>query len=321
LITGATGFAGSFLVEQYALEGWRVHGTFRDIPEDRSWIPAGVDLHKIDLTEAPAVSELVMAIRPDVVLHLAAQSSVLNSWRDPLGTMNTNAGSQLNLLDAVSAHAPEARVIVVGSCDEYGDVTPEANPVPEAHPLQPMSPYALSKVVQDLMGYQYFRLYSLKVIRTRPFLQIGPRRPDQFAVGSFARQVAEIAAGYRPPVIEVGNIHVQRDFTDVRDITRAYMLLAERGVPGDVYNIASGTQHSPQNIIEIMLDASGVQADIVQREERMRPGEPPLLIGDAAKLRAETGWSPRRTFAEAVIDTLKYWQLRVSSATVSRGES
>jgi GDP-4-dehydro-6-deoxy-D-mannose reductase len=171
------------------------------------------------------------------------------------------------------------------------------------------------------MGYQYFRLNRLGVIRVRPFLQIGPRRPDQFAAGSFARQVAEIAAGMRPPLIEVGNVDLLRDFSDVRDITCAYKLLAERGEPGEVYNIASGTANTPRDMIEIMLRTLGTEAAIVEREDRKRPGEPPLLVGDASKLRSATGWSPTRSFTEAVVDTLSYWQRRIKTPAAFGGEA
>lgn len=319
LITGATGFAGSFLVEHYAQRGWKVFGTYRDGNEDHSWLPPGVSLQQIDLLDDAAVSRLVGVVRPDLVHHLAAQSSVSASWQDPLGTLQGNTAAQYHLLEAVATLRPAARVLVVGSCDEYGDVAPADNPVAETHPLCPINPYALSKVAQDLMGYQYARVQGLAVVRVRPFLQIGPRRSDRFVAGSFARQVAEIELGLREPVIEVGTIDLQRDFTDVRDVARSLALAAERGMAGEVYNVASGQAHSLRDLLRSMLAVAHVQAEIRTAAERQRVGEPPLLVGDATRLHDLTGWKPEISFEQSAADTLAYWRERLRRAVVPEG--
>jgi GDP-4-dehydro-6-deoxy-D-mannose reductase len=310
LITGATGFAGSFLVERYAERGDEVYGTFRHASEDRSWAPRSVCFQEIDLRQRDAVFELVRSVRPDIIQHLAAQSSVALSWQDPIGTLTDNAVMQRHLVDAALELSPRARVVVVGSCDEYGAVSEEENPVTESQELRPLNPYALSKVVQDLMGYEYFAVRHLPVIRVRPFLQLGPRRGAQFVAGSFACQVAEIEAGMREPVIEVGNIDLRRDFTDVRDMASAYLLIAERGTPGEVYNIASGTAHTLRDMLGVMLRAAGLQAEIRQDDSLWREGEPSLLIGDSSRLRRVTGWVPAVSFEQSAIDTLTYWRER-----------
>jgi len=266
------------------------------------------------------VFDLVRAASPDVVHHLAARSSVTDSLEDPMGTLQENAGAQYNVLEAMLAFRPGARVVVVGSCDEYGNVAAGENPVDEAQELRPGNPYALSKVVQDLMGRQYAETHHLHVIRLRPFLQIGPRRQAHFVAGSFACQLAEIELGLREPAVHVGNLDLLRDFTDVRDVARAYALAAEYGSPGDVYNVASGNVRSLRELLDAMLKASNTRPDIVQDRVRVRENEPRVLAGDAAKLRALTGWEPTISFEQSASDTLDYWRAKVrQAAAVERG--
>lgn len=320
LITGATGFAGSSLVELYVARGWDVHGIYRSEPDDRSWLPPAAALHRLDLRDGPALEDLVGRLQPAIVHHLAANSSVAASWHDPLGTLDANASAQFHLLEAVRRRAPEARVVVVGSCDVYGRVSPNDNPVDEGHALLPVNPYALSKVVQDLMAFQYADVHGMAVVRARPFLQLGPRRPARFVAGSFARQIAEIEEGVRPPVIEVGNIYLDRDFTDVRDVVRALAALAEQGIPGEAYNIASGTAHSLHDMLAIMVKHTGMRVNIQPAERLLRRNEAPLLVGDASKLRNRTGWVPEISFEQSAADTLAYWRDRVGRARVTEGE-
>lgn len=319
LITGATGFAGSFLVEQYAARGWKVCGTYRDSREDRSWLPRGVDLYQLDLREPHEVRRVVRDSCPDVVHHLAAQSSVTVSWQDPMATLTDNSLAQYNLFEAALEYCPKARILVVGSCDEYGNVTVENNPVTESQALRPANPYALSKVTQDLMGGLYAETRGMSVVRVRPFLQIGPRRSDVFVAGTFARQIAEIELGIREPILEVGNVDLSRDFTDVRDVTRAYAMAAEMGQIGDVYNIASGVGHTLRDLLQSMLAATSIQVTVRQDPSRVRPGEMPLLIGDSSKLRKLTGWAPDISFERSAANTLEYWRHRTRSAVVQRG--
>jgi GDP-4-dehydro-6-deoxy-D-mannose reductase len=319
LITGATGFSGSALVEQYAASGYAVHGIYRDPADDRSWLPANVVFHAVDLHDGLAVLDVVGEVMPAVVHHLAAQSSAAVSLQDPMGTVTANALMQYNVLEAVRRITPNARVVVVGSCDEYGDVAPDDNPIMETHELRPVTPYALSKVLQDLMGQQYAIAHGVHVVRVRPFLQLGPRRSDRFAAGSFARQIAEIELGLREPLIHVGNIDLQRDFCDVRDVARALALVAEAGIPREVYNIASGTAYTLRDLLTTMLDHAGVRAGIVPDEARLRSGEPLVLVGDSTRLREVTGWAPEIPFEQSAADTLSYWQVRLRRALIQEG--
>lgn len=274
----------------------------------------------MDLTDRFAVSEIVRLTQPDVVQHLAAQSSVAASWRDPIASLTENAAMQLNVLAAIQDSSPLARVVVVGSCDEYGNVRPEDNPIDETHELRPANPYALSKVTQDLMGRQYAEVAGLSVIRVRPFLQLGPRRPDRFVAGSFARQIAEIQLRLREPVVEVGNIDLQRDFIDVRDVARAFALAGEQGLAGEVYNIASGTSHTLRELLGVMMRVAFVEADIREDPARKREAEAPIMVGNAERLKGATGWSPEISFEQSAADTFHYWQKQLSQSLV-QGEA
>lgn len=294
-------------------------GTYRDpVPADLS-IPDTVQLRQVDLQDPVAVERLVSSCRPDVVQHLAAQSSAAQSWHDPMGTLLCNSSIQYNLLEALRHNVPDVRIVVIGSCDEYGTVSVADNPVNEDQELRPANPYALSKVTQDLMGRQYWEVYGLHVIRLRPFLQIGPRRSEQFVAGSFAKQVAEIQLERREAVIDVGTIDLARDFTDVRDVARAFELAVDRCRPGDVYNVASGESHTLADLLNLFLRTAGVEATIRPRADLMREGEAPVLVGNASKFRTVTGWAPEISFQQSVEDTLTYWCERVSSRLLTEG--
>ncbi|MGH2448860.1 MAG: GDP-mannose 4,6-dehydratase [Chloroflexota bacterium] len=311
LITGGTGFVGRYLCEFYQSQDWEVHSVARH----KAPISPHAHAHSVDLTNGRDVERLIMEVKPEIVQHLAAQSSVEESRRDPYGTWLTNVSGQFHVLEAVRRHAQKATVVVVGSSDEYGNVSPDDNPVTEAHPLLPVNPYALSKVAQDLMGYQYAANFDMRVVRVRPFLQIGPRRSAQFVMGSFARQVVRIADHQQEPRIEVGNIDLMRDFTDVRDVARALALVASEGEPAAVYNIASGEGHSLREMLHEMLRQTGIEAEIHALPELLRHGEMPLLVGDAALLRGRTSWRPQISLEQSIADTLEDW------GRVERGEA
>ncbi len=297
---------------------WSVCGTYRTTPPAED---GGVEWRRVDLTCVRDAELLIHDTRPDVIHHLAAQSSVSASLRDPASTFSNNVIAQYHLLDAMVRHAPRSRIVIAGSSDEYGDVSPEENPVTEDHPLLPLNPYALSKVAQDLMARQYHIIHDLRIIRARPFLQIGPRRSDSFVAGAFARQVSEVEAGMREPIIEVGNVDLRRDFTDVRDVARAFVLLAAHGEDGQVYNIASERDHSPREMLEIMIAAAGRRIDVRIAAERRRRGESPVLIGSSSRLRAATGWKSEISFEQSALDTLNFWRVRTARASVAEGHT
>ncbi len=242
LITGITGFVGSHMAEYALARGAEVFGSarWRSRTENIEHLRSKVQLVDCDLRDMAAVRRLLVTAAPTHIIHLAAQSFVGISWHTPAETLSTNIACQVNLLEAIRDLKVEPRFLVIGTSEEYGLVHPDEVPITETNPLRPLSPYAVSKVAQDLMGYQYFKSYGLPILRTRAFNHEGPRRGDVFVTSNFAKQVAEIEAGLRAPVISVGDLKPRRDYSDVRDIVRGYWMLLERGEPGEVYNLCSG---------------------------------------------------------------------------------
>jgi GDP-4-dehydro-6-deoxy-D-mannose reductase len=255
----------------------------------------------------------VAAVRPDGIVHLAGQSSVHESWSNPAATLRTNVIGLLNVFEAVRKRRLEPRVLVVGSAEEYGAVDPDAPPLTEDAPLRPLSPYAVSKVAQGFLALQYALARDLPVIRTRTFPHTGPGRGEAFAESSFARQIAEVEAGRRRPVLAVGNLDAVRDFTDVRDVVRAYRALLDRGAAGEVYNVCSGRGRSIGDILRSLLEIAGTQVELQVDRERLRPSDLPSLVGDPRKVREATGWEPRIPLETTLRDLLDHWRERVGA--------
>lgn len=318
LITGITGFAGSHLAE-YALarEDVEVHGIrrWRSRTENIDHMVDRLRLHECDLRDAASVDRLVDEVRPDRIFHLAAQSYVPTSWHAPAESFTTNVVGQINLFEAMRKAGCAARVQLACSSEEYGLVHPDETPITEDNPLRPLSPYAVSKVGQDLLGYQYHRSYGTWCVRTRGFNHTGPRRGEVFVVSNFAKQIAEIEAGKREPVIHVGNLEAKRDFTDVRDVVRAYWMALEHCEPGEVYNICSGTAWRIADVLELLLSFSDTEIEIRQDPDRLRPSDVELLLGDCSKFREATGWEPGIPFERTARETLDYWRDRVPEGT------
>jgi GDP-4-dehydro-6-deoxy-D-mannose reductase len=316
LITGITGFAGSHLAEYLLADhpGVEVFGThrWRSRTENIEHFDDRVRMHEADLRVYSSVHRLLAEVRPDLIFHLAAQSFVPSSWLAPGETLSTNIASQTNLFEAIRALGLDPTVQIACSSEEYGLVHPDETPIKETKPLRPLSPYAVSKVGQDFLGYQYFQSYGLKAIRTRGFNHTGPRRGDVFVTSNFAKQVASIDLGLAPPVIRVGNLDAIRDFTDVRDMVRAYWLAVERGRPGEVYNIATGQGIRIREVLDRLIALAGVEVSIEIDPERLRPSDVEILIGDSSKFRADTGWEPRIPFDQTLRDILAYWRDRLA---------
>jgi GDP-4-dehydro-6-deoxy-D-mannose reductase len=251
---------------------------------------------------------MVAEVRPQYVFHLAAQSNVQTAFKDPEGTLMTNVVGQLHLLNALREHASDARIVVVCSSEEYGLVRPEEIPIDEDTPFRPNNPYAVSKVAQDALAIQHYLSWGQKTIRVRPFNHIGPGQREHFVTSAFARQVALIEAGLQEPVIWVGNLEAERDFTDVRDTVRAYHLAAVKGEPGEVYNIGSGRGYKMQWVLDTLIGMGHVTVEIKQDPARMRPSDIPRLVCDPGKFRALTGWEPEIPIEETLRDILEYWR-------------
>ncbi len=312
LITGVAGFVGSHLVDALLAEtDWQVWGTFL-FDSDRANIVGAVSAIQADLRDPEAVRALIEQSQPDYIFHLAGQAYVPQSWADPWDTYETNIRSQLNLLQSVAAAGLTPRIIAVGSNEEYGLVRASDLPLDEDTPLRPNNPYSVSKIAQDFMGLQYFLNQQLPIIRVRPFNHIGPRQNERFVAPSFAKQIVEIERGLRPPVLRLGNMTAQRDFTDVRDMVRAYILGAQRGAPGEVYNIGSGRARSVREMLDIMLAASPIQITEETDPARFRPSDVPISCCDPTRFKQQTGWEPRLSFEQTLQDILEDWRNRIA---------
>jgi GDP-4-dehydro-6-deoxy-D-mannose reductase len=307
LITGALGFAGSHLTDQCLGEGWEVHGTCLEA-DLASPTVGGVTLHAVDLRDAAAVQAVVAGVQPDRVFHLAAQASVAAAWADPASTLTDNLVMTLRVLDAVRLEAPGARVLTVGSSEEYGIVDPECFPVTEMQELRPVDPYGVSKVACDLLAQQHFLAFGSHVVRARPFNHVGPRQRRGFVLPDFAAGIVAIERGDAPPVLKVGNLNSARDFTDARDVVRAYRLMLERGEPGAAYNVCSGTTVRIGALLDTLIEASAVPIRVELDPARTRPIDRPATVGSYAALQAATGWAPEIPIARSVLDTLAYWR-------------
>jgi len=297
LITGASGFAGGHLAEVCAAAGDDVIGLSRR---------GGEATRAVDLLDAGATRATVADVGPDVVYHLAALASVARSWEDPGPVLTDNVAAALNLFEAVRLEAPRAALVVVSSGELYGP--PESLPVDESAPLRPQNPYAVSKASTDLLAGLYADAHGLRVIRARSFNHAGPRQTTVFAIASFAKQVADgLDAGDDPIRVVTGAPETRRDFTDVRDVARAYRLLAQHAAPG-VYNVCSGRSVSAGEIVALLGDVCGVAIDHTVDQARVRPHEVTEVRGTHARLTAATGWEPAIALEQTLADTVAWWR-------------
>lgn len=295
-ITGVGGFVGRHLVRALGgTPGRELHGGDRLDPGaargDPDLGPRLASYRPLDVGDAAALAAWARETRPDAVVHLAAQASAADSLKDPAGTYRVNALGGLHLLEAVRTEAPAATVLLVGSADVYGSGTPGVSLREEA-PLRPQNPYAASKAAADALGDLYARVYALRVIRTRTFSHTGPGQRPRFALASFADQLARIDARLLPPEVRVGNLGGVRDYGDVRDVVRAYEVLLARGEPGGVYNVCTGVGYSLDQLLQRLIEISGVRAEVVRDAERVRARDAVHLVGDPARIMARTGWRP-----------------------------
>ena len=312
LITGITGFVGSHLAE-YLLNkdpGDEIYGIYRwrSRMENLHLVHNKINMVECDLHDSGSVRQMMDKVRPDWIFHLAAQSYVLSSWHAPADTISNNILGQLNLLEAMRELKLDCRMQIAGSSEEYGLVKPDEVPIKETNPLRPMSPYAVSKVGQDMLAYQYYMSYGFHVIRTRAFNHSGPRRGDVFVESNFAKQIVDIEKGKQEPILRVGNLEARRDFTDARDIVRAYYMALEKGIPGDVYNIASNNDYSIQEILDILLSKTKMKIKVEVDPARLRPSDVPILRGDYSKFHKLTGWKPEIPFEQTLEDLMQYWK-------------
>lgn len=315
LITGITGFAGSHLAD-YILNNHpdvQVYGMirWRSRMENIRHLEGRIHLMEADLKDMTSLKKCLAEVEPELIFHLAAQSFVPTSWKCPAETFQINAVGQINLFEAVLSLGMSPKIQIAGSSEEYGLVNSNEVPMKETNPLRPLSPYAVSKVAQDLLGWQYFKSYGMKVVRTRGFNHTGPRRGEVFICSNFARQIVEIEKKKREPVIRVGNLDAKRDFTDVRDMVRAYWLSLEKGEAGEVYNLGTGKTYSIKEVLDMLLGLSQVDVKITVDPDRLRPSDVPILLSDCSKFMKLTGWEPRIPFSQSLEDLLEFWRERI----------
>ena len=311
LITGVAGFAGSHLAEYLLKEGVEVYGIarWRSKLDNIEHIKKDVHLVNADMRDGHSLERAIQESKPDYIFHLAAQSFVPMSWWAPADTMETNVIGAIHLFEAVLKSGTDPRIQVAGSSEEYGMVYPDELPIKETNPLRPLSPYGVSKVAEDKLAYQYNKSYGLKVVTTRAFNHTGPRRGDVFVTSNFAKQIAEIEKG-KSPIIYVGNLNSRRDFTDVRDMVRAYYLAVHKCEFGEVYNICSGETRTIQEVLDLLLSMTSKTIEIKQDQSRMRPSDVEVLQGDYSRFNKQTGWKPTIPFQRTMEDLLNYWRER-----------
>jgi GDP-4-dehydro-6-deoxy-D-mannose reductase len=311
LVTGVSGFVGGHLAEHLIASGDVVVGLSASgrWPDALAHLARQIRIERCDLTEAPQddLADLLARKQPEAVYHLAAQANPQASVADPRGTWAMNLGGTLNLLEAVRASGLRPRVVLVGSGVCYGNPAPEHMPVNESCPLRPNNPYAASKAAADLLGVQHFLAHGLPVVMARPFNHAGPRQSPQYVLSALSRQVAEVEAGRRPRV-EVGNLDVVRDFTDVRDVVRAYRLLAERGAPGEIYNLGTGRGTRLTDAFDTLARLARTPVEKHVDPARLRPVDQPLLVADPSKLRTATGWEPIFSIEQTLAAMLDHWR-------------
>ncbi len=311
LITGIGGFVGRHLLNHlHQLQPEvKIHGTI--IQGSDPVEHTALACHVLDLRDEQAVDDLLNESQPTQIYHLAAQSSPRLSFIEPWQTLENNIRSQLNIIQSSLRLDPQPRLLIVSSAEIYGPVRPEQMPIGEDAPLRPTNPYGVSKVAQDMLGLQFYLSHRLSALRARPFNHIGPGQREGVVAVDFSMQIARIEAGLQQPVMTVGNLSAQRDFSDVRDVVRAYQLIVEHGTPGDVFNVASGKSYSIQTLLDILLSYSRVKIDVRVDQARYLPVDMPIVTGDATHLGEVTGWQPIIPFETTLLDVLNDCRERV----------
>lgn len=303
LITGVDGFVGYYLSKHLIEQGDEVIGTtiLPDYSND------AIEVQQMNLLDVNNVRDVLSTLQPEVIYHLAGQSAVGLSWDKPALTIDINVKGTLHLLDTVRQYIPNTKILLIGSSDQYGPIQKEECPINELKPLNPVSPYGVSKMAQEQMAQLYVKAYGMNIIMVRAFNHMGPKQGKNFVVADFASKIAEIEKG-ASPIIEVGNLEAYRDFTDVRDIVRGYRLLMEKGHIGEIYNIGSGNPIKVRRILDILIGLSNLPIEVRIDKNKLRPIDVPLVQCDNTKIKNHTGWKIVNEIDQTLEDTLNYWR-------------
>jgi len=313
LITGISGFAGSYLAEFLINKGYEVFGTFYDKStfSNINNILNKIEIFKCDIRNYNDLKKIIEKVRPDEIYHLAAISFVPTSLKNPKLTFDTNLDGTLNLYQAIIELKIEPKILFVGSADEYGSIKNSDLPIKENCSVRPMNPYSISKASADFLSYFYFKNHHFNIVRVRPFNHIGPRQSPEFVCSSFAKQISEIERGLKETIIKVGNLEAKRDFTDVRDMIKAYWLALQKGKFGEVYNVCSGNAVSIKEVLDRLLNMSKKKIKVIQDPKRLRPSDVSLLLGDSTKFKEKTEWRIEISFGKTLQDILNYWRNKI----------
>lgn len=310
LVTGAGGFVGKHLVSRLVNKG---HQVFAGLRQGEGRFDSPVSTVFLDLVDASKIDKIVEAVKPDGLIHLAAQSMVKIAWQDPANTLLINTVGTINLINSVKLHAPNAKIITVGSSEEYGVTAKKGEPLTEEDACFPQNPYATSKLAMGQVVLQLAKKDQLNIIHVRPFNHFGPGQQEGFVVSDFASQISRIENDLLPPVMKVGDLSAKRDFTDVRDVIEAYVHLLEKPVESGVYNVCSGFPQAISDILNMLLQKANLPIEVQIDSERFRPSEVPVFIGSSDKIRQATGWRPKRNFEESLFETLEWWRKQVKT--------
>lgn len=308
LVIGAAGFVGNYLIEEMVKSGIEAYAT--KLPHEKLDNPKA-KVFDLDIMDKDAIVSLLFEVRPDYIFHLAAQSSVGLAWKNPGLTIDVNIKGGVNVMDAIRELFYKPRVLLIGSGEEYGHIQPGETPICEENHLRPGNIYAATKVCQNMIGSIYSKAYDMELMMVRAFNHIGPGQAPMFVVSDFCKQVAEIEKGLREPVMRVGNLAAKRDFTDVRDVVKAYVLLVQAGKAGETYNVGSGNAQAIQEILDLIVSMSQVDIQVEVDPNKLRPVDVPIIEADITKINSLTGWKPEILLEQTIKETLDYWRASV----------
>lgn len=305
LVIGAAGFVGKYLIDEMVTNGIKAYAT--KLPHE-TLVGLSAKVYNLDIMDKNAVTALLFEVRPDYIFHLAAQSSVGLAWKKPGLTVDVNIKGSLNVMDAVRELYYKPRVLLIGSGEEYGYIQPGETPITETNPIRPGNIYAATKVCQNMIGNIYSQAYDMELMMVRAFNHIGPGQAPMFVVSDFCKQVAEIEKGLREPVMKVGNLAAKRDFTDVRDVVKAYVKLVQKGIPGETYNVGSGNAREIRTILDLIISMSDAAIQVETDPNKLRPVDVPIIEADITKIRKLTGWEPEIPIEQTISEMLNYWR-------------
>jgi GDP-4-dehydro-6-deoxy-D-mannose reductase len=309
LITGASGFCGRHLVDIIPQEKNEIIGVSRNITEELVSMHPHVAYESLNLMDHSSIYRLLKESTPDYIIHLAGESSVASSWKGPINMLNNNLISQINIFEAIrELELNDTKIVIACSSEEYGLVKESDLPVNENCSFNPLSAYAVSKIAQDMLGYQYYRSYGMNITRARCFNLVGPGQNTSYALSSFAKQISDIEKGIKENTILVGNLNAIRDYTDVRSAMDAYYQLAKKSKSGEVYNLCSGNGHNLKDLLDYLISLSKCEVKIKLDPLRLRPSDLPVMIGDNTKIKTEVGWEPKIDIHKSLLDLLDYWR-------------